>query len=54
MGIVIEARLHDRGRVLLEDYLAQAHVLVVATGDEQVRLASTPGADTDEDVMWQH
>lgn len=39
MGIVIEARLHDRGRVLLEDYLAQAHVLVIATDDEQVRLA---------------
>lgn len=38
-GIVIEARLHDRGRVLLEDYLAQAHVLVVPTDDEQVRLA---------------
>jgi len=37
--MVIEARLHDRGRVLLEDYLAHAHVLVVPTDDERVRLA---------------
>lgn len=39
LGIVIEARLRDRGRVLLEDYLAHAHVVVVPTDDEQVRLA---------------
>lgn len=38
-GVVVEARLRERGRVLLEDYLANAHVIVVPTDDEQVRLA---------------
>lgn len=38
-GIIVEARLHERGRILLETYLASAQVIVIPTDDDQVRMA---------------